>query len=846
MSSGWRAPAPLPMYQPVVLKHVPTMVRRRYDHLDLDLDLDDVEIQNDGDIHQHALESKYITSATHQGGCISENHDDLEASNLSHQVDNGVSVECQRSEVENSIENCETETQSTRVDNDLQSVYSECDNDGSDIVNNAPTVEWTLEDETRDKRLSSFSNEQGSVSEDDDCDKSEMEHLEFIVDTVVKDETLDNGLENSSNDQDSCQSQDDSQQDSNLSSEVDASVSVEGQHSRLGNSNDDCVTRTYTESISSGSIKQTDLDSENSKSKDDGSNGSNHALIVDFNPHEDECHEAKHKRLPSLSNEQALDSKYRENEDDGPKVTDHAPIMVRGGYAPPPLPMYHPVVLQHVPTMVKRRYDHSDSDKLDQIEDDGGFDVNDDDNLGSENSSCEQGSALEDDECDGSDMEHSSCIVDTSVKGWRESEDDDLQDSNPSSEVDDGISVECQLNGEENSTDNCETGTYCESVGTRSIKQPDVPTNDGEIEDDGDLDDEDGLLSEQGWHEREADDLQNSNSSSTVDPCVSVECQQSGVDNSIGDCETGICDESVRNRSIQPTDLHSGNRESEDDESEIANSAPIVDSDLDEGETQDKRLAYLGNELECYQLKYAALHSEYSESKDYEPKFAYDAPIVVSNLENEIQDKRLVDFSNEEGDRKDEYNEAEDAKTASYPIAKYESLDVTDGNSTDEQGLHPEDYKRDGDITEENPSICTNASLKSEAEMIECGSIDDDKHDTITQMYTEDFGTQNIIRRRRSLDIMNLKSESNGTEDINSSYNVNTAVKTQVQGELSQRYSNYPIEFKPETRRKSTEEDVYELMCPYCKHCFTSTLIVQRKDNSQDCRITCFTSFIAL
>ena len=27
-----KSPAPLPMYRPVVLRHVPTMVRRRYDH----------------------------------------------------------------------------------------------------------------------------------------------------------------------------------------------------------------------------------------------------------------------------------------------------------------------------------------------------------------------------------------------------------------------------------------------------------------------------------------------------------------------------------------------------------------------------------------------------------------------------------------------------------------------------------------------------------------------------------------------------------------------------------------------------------------------------------------------
>ncbi|XP_074307691.1 uncharacterized protein LOC141642712 isoform X3 [Silene latifolia] len=961
MSSEWRAPAPLPMYQPVVLKHVPTMVRRKYDRLNV-------------------------------------------------------------------------------VD---------------DLILDQPQPQ-----------------PQGSVSEDDGCDRSEMEHLEFIADTDVKHQTLDNGLENLSDDQGSCQSQDDSQQDYNLSGEMDASVSVGGHHSRLGNSTDDCVTRTYSESISNGSTGQTDLDSENSKSKDDGSNGANYALIMDSNPHEDESHEPKHKRLASFSNEQALHSKYSENEDDEPKVADHAPNMVTGRPAPPPLPMYHPVVLHHVPTMVRRKYEHFDTDKLDQIEDepkndgedDGDLDsINNEDNLRSENSSCEQGSALEDDDCDGSDMKHSSCIIDAPVKGWRQSEDDDLQDSNPSSEVDDGISVESQLNGEENSADYCESGAYCERVGTRSIKpteldskdtkikddwpkvanhapvvdsnldeddhetthkrlaflsneqalhsensesdndvpklfnhvpmvefnhengmqdktlvdfnteegnskdeyngpegaesasytgiidkgfdmiegisvneqgpsseenkrvrhlsegnspfcaivslnslaeemgrgsfddkqdmvyktqaskksieedrcklqgrcsppplpmyrpvalkhvptmvrkryersdvEPlhqieDVPTNDGEFEDDGDLDDEGGLLSEnisseQGWHEGEADDLQNSNSSSNVDSCVSVECQQNEVENSIDDCETGIYNEIVSSRDIQPTDLHSENIESEDDESKVANTAPIVDSNLDEGETQDKRPSL-------------ALHSEYSERKDDEPEFAYHAPIVDSNLENVFQDKRLVDFSNEQGDIKDEYNGAEDAKTASYPSAKYDSLDMTGRNSTDEQGLHLEDNKRDGDESEGNSSFCTTASLKSEAEVIECGSFDDDEQDTITQMHTEDFGTQNIIGK--SLDNVNLKSASNGTEGTNSNYNMHTAVETKVQDE-SQWYSNYQKEFEPETLGKILEENGYELYCPNCKHCFTNPLIVQRKGNGQHCRISCFTSLIAL
>ncbi|XP_074307701.1 uncharacterized protein LOC141642712 isoform X12 [Silene latifolia] len=898
MSSEWRAPAPLPMYQPVVLKHVPTMVRRKYDRLNV-------------------------------------------------------------------------------VD---------------DLILDQPQPQ-----------------PQGSVSEDDGCDRSEMEHLEFIADTDVKHQTLDNGLENLSDDQGSCQSQDDSQQDYNLSGEMDASVSVGGHHSRLGNSTDDCVTRTYSESISNGSTGQTDLDSENSKSKDDGSNGANYALIMDSNPHEDESHEPKHKRLASFSNEQALHSKYSENEDDEPKVADHAPNMVTGRPAPPPLPMYHPVVLHHVPTMVRRKYEHFDTDKLDQIEDepkndgedDGDLDsINNEDNLRSENSSCEQGSALEDDDCDGSDMKHSSCIIDAPVKGWRQSEDDDLQDSNPSSEVDDGISVESQLNGEENSADYCESGAYCERVGTRSIKpteldskdtkikddwpkvanhapvvdsnldeddhetthkrlaflsneqalhsensesdndvpklfnhvpmvefnhengmqdktlvdfnteegnskdeyngpegaesasytgiidkgfdmiegisvneqgpsseenkrvrhlsegnspfcaivslnslaeemgrgsfddkqdmvyktqaskksieedrcklqgrcsppplpmyrpvalkhvptmvrkryersdvEPlhqieDVPTNDGEFEDDGDLDDEGGLLSENISSEQ-------------------VECQQNEVENSIDDCETGIYNEIVSSRDIQPT----------------------------------------------------ALHSEYSERKDDEPEFAYHAPIVDSNLENVFQDKRLVDFSNEQGDIKDEYNGAEDAKTASYPSAKYDSLDMTGRNSTDEQGLHLEDNKRDGDESEGNSSFCTTASLKSEAEVIECGSFDDDEQDTITQMHTEDFGTQNIIGK--SLDNVNLKSASNGTEGTNSNYNMHTAVETKVQDE-SQWYSNYQKEFEPETLGKILEENGYELYCPNCKHCFTNPLIVQRKGNGQHCRISCFTSLIAL
>ncbi|XP_074307700.1 uncharacterized protein LOC141642712 isoform X11 [Silene latifolia] len=900
MSSEWRAPAPLPMYQPVVLKHVPTMVRRKYDRLNV-------------------------------------------------------------------------------VD---------------DLILDQPQPQ-----------------PQGSVSEDDGCDRSEMEHLEFIADTDVKHQTLDNGLENLSDDQGSCQSQDDSQQDYNLSGEMDASVSVGGHHSRLGNSTDDCVTRTYSESISNGSTGQTDLDSENSKSKDDGSNGANYALIMDSNPHEDESHEPKHKRLASFSNEQALHSKYSENEDDEPKVADHAPNMVTGRPAPPPLPMYHPVVLHHVPTMVRRKYEHFDTDKLDQIEDepkndgedDGDLDsINNEDNLRSENSSCEQGSALEDDDCDGSDMKHSSCIIDAPVKGWRQSEDDDLQDSNPSSEVDDGISVESQLNGEENSADYCESGAYCERVGTRSIKpteldskdtkikddwpkvanhapvvdsnldeddhetthkrlaflsneqalhsensesdndvpklfnhvpmvefnhengmqdktlvdfnteegpsseenkrvrhlsegnspfcaivslnslaeemgrgsfddkqdmvyktqaskksieedrcklqgrcsppplpmyrpvalkhvptmvrkryersdvEPlhqieDVPTNDGEFEDDGDLDDEGGLLSENISSEQ-------------------VECQQNEVENSIDDCETGIYNEIVSSRDIQPTDLHSENIESEDDESKVANTAPIVDSNLDEGETQDKRPSL-------------ALHSEYSERKDDEPEFAYHAPIVDSNLENVFQDKRLVDFSNEQGDIKDEYNGAEDAKTASYPSAKYDSLDMTGRNSTDEQGLHLEDNKRDGDESEGNSSFCTTASLKSEAEVIECGSFDDDEQDTITQMHTEDFGTQNIIGK--SLDNVNLKSASNGTEGTNSNYNMHTAVETKVQDE-SQWYSNYQKEFEPETLGKILEENGYELYCPNCKHCFTNPLIVQRKGNGQHCRISCFTSLIAL
>ncbi|XP_074307703.1 uncharacterized protein LOC141642712 isoform X14 [Silene latifolia] len=891
MSSEWRAPAPLPMYQPVVLKHVPTMVRRKYDRLNVvdDLILDqpqpqpqdtpsnDAQFQNDGDLDS--------------------------------------------------------------IDPD------------------APTSPNIL-----------TTHHQGSVSEDDGCDRSEMEHLEFIADTDVKHQTLDNGLENLSDDQGSCQSQDDSQQDYNLSGEMDASVSVGGHHSRLGNSTDDCVTRTYSESISNGSTGQTDLDSENSKSKDDGSNGANYALIMDSNPHEDESHEPKHKRLASFSNEQALHSKYSENEDDEPKVADHAPNMVTGRPAPPPLPMYHPVVLHHVPTMVRRKYEHFDTDKLDQIEDepkndgedDGDLDsINNEDNLRSENSSCEQGSALEDDDCDGSDMKHSSCIIDAPVKGWRQSEDDDLQDSNPSSEVDDGISVESQLNGEENSADYCESGAYCERVGTRSIKpteldskdtkikddwpkvanhapvvdsnldeddhetthkrlaflsneqalhsensesdndvpklfnhvpmvefnhengmqdktlvdfnteegpsseenkrvrhlsegnspfcaivslnslaeemgrgsfddkqdmvyktqaskksieedrcklqgrcsppplpmyrpvalkhvptmvrkryersdvEPlhqieDVPTNDGEFEDDGDLDDEGGLLSENISSEQ-------------------VECQQNEVENSIDDCETGIYNEIVSSRDIQPT--------------------------------------------------------EYSERKDDEPEFAYHAPIVDSNLENVFQDKRLVDFSNEQGDIKDEYNGAEDAKTASYPSAKYDSLDMTGRNSTDEQGLHLEDNKRDGDESEGNSSFCTTASLKSEAEVIECGSFDDDEQDTITQMHTEDFGTQNIIGK--SLDNVNLKSASNGTEGTNSNYNMHTAVETKVQDE-SQWYSNYQKEFEPETLGKILEENGYELYCPNCKHCFTNPLIVQRKGNGQHCRISCFTSLIAL
>ncbi|KAL9244239.1 hypothetical protein vseg_018037 [Gypsophila vaccaria] len=676
---------------------------------------------------------------------------------------------------------------------------------------------------------------------------------------------------------------------------------------------------------------------------------------------------------------------------------------------PPPLPMYERVVLKHVPTMVRRKYDHIDIHNLDTVDtlqnqdavtDEGGDDED-------EYNSSELGFASEDgDDGDRSDGEHSECVLDRCVKDEAEengseasrndhgllgSEDIDLPTSHPSIEVDAGFSLKWQHSGERNSIDDCDAGINSESVGNENIQstdsqlecresedhgsiaanhdpivdtnlenkiqdkvlaefsnEQDAATDEGKSDDDeynssehgsasddgdgGDLSDGEHLecildsyvnniaqengsedpSNDHGLLETDDTDRQNSHPTIEVDAHSSVECQHSGESNSTDNCDTKSYSESVGNENIQPTDSLLECREYEDRGFIAVYPVPIVDTNL-EDEIQDKKLAEFSNEQD--------LHPEYSGSEDGGSEVANHALIVDSNHEDEIEDKRLTyltnihelrsednngefdevedqnptscanasinaeaevtgnkslddqqdtsmqmhgdDFRSENStwnrDSIGEDNKAEDVMTPTYPTVK-EALETTEKSSVDEQGLCSEESKSESDEPEDgHHTLCANASVDSEAEGVGCGSIID-QQDTPTQVYNEDFGSDNFIRNR-SLHLTDLKNEGDETKDMNDTVDQHIREETEVQEEAHW-HASKELGFNPEAFKKTVKEDGYELCCPYCKHritntliyqrransqhCITNAVIYQRRENGQHCRVTCFTGLMAI
>ncbi|KAK9682184.1 hypothetical protein RND81_10G056200 [Saponaria officinalis] len=627
---------------------------------------------------------------------------------------------------------------------------------------------------------------------------------------------------------------------------------------------------------------------------------------------------------------------------------------VRGKRAlPPPLPMYEPVVLKHVPTMVRRKYDHIDIHDLDSLDTLQNQDIDEGESEdGDEYNSSELGFASEDgDDGDRSDGEH-------------------LQAEENGSEDSSNDHVECQHSEERNFTEDCDTEINIESVGNENIQPTDsqlecresedhgskdvnhVPIVDTNLEDeiqdkvleefsneqgsasedgdDGDLSDgehsecildtyvnneaqENGSedpINDHGLSETEDTDRQNSHPTIEVDADSSVECQHSGERNSTDNCDTGSYSESVGNENVQPTDSLLECRESKDRGFITVYPVPIVDPNL-EDEIQDMKLAEFSNEHD--------LHPEYSGSEDDGSEVANHAPIVVDcNHEDEIEDKRLTyltnihelcsedtkgefdevedenptscanvsidaeaeetgnkslddqqntptqmhndDFGSENstwnrGDSIGEDDKAEDMTTPTYPTVK-EALEMTEKISVDEQ----EENKSEPDEPEDgNPTLCANASVNSEAEEVQCGSIID-QQDPLTQVYNEDFGPDNFIRNR-SLHLTDPKSEGDETKDMNGTVDQHIREATEVQEE-AHGHSSKELGFNPEAFKKTVKEDGYELCCPYCKHritntliyqrlansqhCTTNAVIYQRRENAQHCRITCFTGLMAI
>ncbi|XP_057527784.1 uncharacterized protein LOC130806643 isoform X2 [Amaranthus tricolor] len=290
-----KSPAPLPMYRPVVLRHVPTMVRRRYDHHLQSITLSTQD--NSKNESEEAEAAEDPSAANSEMDDTETEHDILASLGTEHDTEEFGSSDFGSNTSLQLISEVDHET---RKDTDVCSYQ---------VLNEA-------NDEVENKELGNLYN-QGMHSEDgkSDGDGAEDDNLVHFVDDYLEDKIQDSGFAKFDDDQDGCRS-------------------------KFGEAKDDVGSYVDANAQSEVMADEQDLELQYTSSENDHETEDADA----FTYHEDGSND-------DVESEDIVISDNQE------RTVIPAPNEAMNE-CPSPLPLLrHPIALKHVPTIVVRRYD---------------------------------------------------------------------------------------------------------------------------------------------------------------------------------------------------------------------------------------------------------------------------------------------------------------------------------------------------------------------------------------------------------------------------------------------------------------------------------------------------------
>ncbi|XP_019107259.2 uncharacterized protein LOC104902589 isoform X2 [Beta vulgaris subsp. vulgaris] len=499
------------------------------------------------------------------------------------------------------------------------------------------------------------------------------------------------------------------------------------------------------------------------------------------------------------------------------------------GRAPPPLPMYERVVLKHVPTMVRRRYD-ADLEKLIQ-----GLSSEDSKSDGDHGAQDANPAAISDED---------DCVNDEAEDQMYTNSDPDTQTCTEDFGSNDlGSSMSTYLKSSSSQRGGAEDVSLADSI---EFHVEDKIEDDGHAKYDND-DQEDCKDKDDGFMD-------------TINLAHHVD---DSVKNEILDNEQGIL--------VEDSKSDMGGT----DEAKLATFVDANEDTLD-----DDAHAIYDNDQGCEDkdgeaivTKNLATHVDahtkteiqdneqgtYVEDNKSEVGGAVEG-IMDSNFEDKVEDDGQANFDKSQGfcSKDCEGEDEDDGAIDANSLANYVDASVENEVESNEHFFHVEHIKREAQGAKDANVACY---------YVDDTSLQDEVHD-------QGYGESDI---KQGFHVEKCKdSEGDGAKDANfAKYYVVNNVKDDVlnkedgkfdcvqglqledgksedKGGEDENVANFcdvkdnEQDFNPEAFKKTLEEDGYDLCCPNCKHYITNTMIFQRREDCQHYQTTCFTCFIDL